>query len=209
MTEFKALCEQFEQALLSLNRVAARELYEEARQTHSALELAELLIGATLSRIGESWDEGRVALSQVYMSGRVCEELVGSITAVGENGRFHPTTAIAVLEDHHALGKRIIHSALASSGFKILDYGFGVSVDRLVERVRQDQVEILLISTLMLRSALRVEEVAKRLPDTTIIVGGAPFLFDDQLWKNVGASAMGRNAADAIALVTQLTEEPL
>ena len=34
-----------------------------------------------------------------------------------------------------------------------------------------------------------------------VIVGGAPFLFDDKLWREVGADAMGRNAAEAVALV--------
>jgi methanogenic corrinoid protein MtbC1 len=35
-------------------------------------------------------------------------------------------------------------------------------------------------------------------------VGGAPFLFDDQLWQEVGADAMGKSASDAVAIVERL-----
>lgn len=33
--------------------------------------------------------------------------------------------------------------------------------------------------------------------------GGAPFLFDENLWREVGADAMGRNAAEAVTLVSE------
>jgi len=34
-----------------------------------------------------------------------------------------------------------------------------------------------------------------------VIVGGAPFRFDPQLWKEIGADAMAYSAADAIAVI--------
>ena len=40
-----------------------------------------------------------------------------------------------------------------------------------------------------------------------VIVGGAPFLFDDKLWREVGADAMGRNAAEAVTLVSDWMRE--
>jgi methanogenic corrinoid protein MtbC1 len=38
-------------------------------------------------------------------------------------------------------------------------------------------------------------------------VGGAPFLFDDQLWQEVGADAMGSSAVEAVAIVERLMGE--
>ena len=40
-----------------------------------------------------------------------------------------------------------------------------------------------------------------------IAVGGAPFLFDPDLWREVGADAMGKNASDAISIVRKWMEE--
>jgi methanogenic corrinoid protein MtbC1 len=38
-------------------------------------------------------------------------------------------------------------------------------------------------------------------------VGGAPFLFDNQLWQEVGADAMGNSAAEAVTIVERLMGE--
>jgi len=40
-----------------------------------------------------------------------------------------------------------------------------------------------------------------------VVVGGAPFLFDEELWREVGADAMGRSASDAVAIVERLMGE--
>jgi len=118
--------------------------------------------------------------------------------------------AIAVLEDHHALGKRLVLSALRSSGYAVADHGHGVTVERLVQRCRDEKPRVLLISTLMLPAALRVREVVDRLalpaPRPLVIVGGAPFRLDPELWREVGADATGRNSSAAIELVDRFTE---
>jgi methanogenic corrinoid protein MtbC1 len=61
----------------------------------------------------------------------------------------------------------------------------------------------------MLPSALQVREVRAGLwaagANVRVIVGGAPFRLDTQLWREVGADAMGRNAAEAIELVRRFT----
>jgi trimethylamine corrinoid protein len=207
MTDLEQLSYQLEESLLLLDQMTARRLFEEALQSHTPLQLAEFLIRPALFRIGAGWEQGDIALSQVYISGRLCEELLESVMPANHNiNSSHPKIAIVALEDHHILGKRIIASGLRSAGFALHDYGFGVSAERLVEQVQHDRIELLLISTLMLRAALRIETVTARLPELPVIVGGAPFIFDDTLWQKVGATAMGRNSADAISLVSRMVE---
>lgn len=99
------------------------------------------------------WLDGSVSLSQVYMSGRICEELVENIFPYAETDQKPSRKmAIAVLEDYHMLGKRIVYSMLKSAGLGLLDYGH-VEVEEIVHRVIEDDIQILLISTLMLPSA--------------------------------------------------------
>jgi len=78
----------------------------------------------------------------------------------------------------------------------------------LVERAISDKVEILLISVLMLPSALRVKDVrakfAEKGYDIKIVVGGAPFNFDSELWREVGADMMGKNASDALEILEKV-----
>jgi len=164
-----------------------------------------------LERIGNDWDSGALALSQIYMSGRFCEELVDRVLPPSDPDRKHqPRTAIVVLNDYHMLGKRIVYSIMRASGFELFDYG-RMDVAELVERARADRIRVLLVSVLMLPSALRIREVRDAFDaagvELKIVVGGAPFLFDSQLWQEVGADAMGRSAADAVDIVQAWLEE--
>jgi methanogenic corrinoid protein MtbC1 len=209
------LVDRFERALLTVDRLEAIKIFNKLIKpvTGTPFQYLEKLIIPVLERIGEGWKHGRVALSQVYMSGRICEELVDTILPPGSLARRNKQNiAITVLEDYHLLGKRIIYSALRASGFDIRDYG-RMEVDELCRRVKDDRIRVLLISTLMLSSALRVKELRVRLkelaPETgdhvKIIVGGAPFRFDDQLWREVGADVVGSNTFDAVNIISRLT----
>ncbi len=200
-----------EQALLSINRLAAGELIHDLGEEGTGLELVEGLIVPTLERIGAGWESGTIALSQVYMAARICEELVDSILPpTGSERKDQPRMAIAAFEDRHRLGKRIVYSVLRASGFELLDYDHA-GVDDLVRRVAEDRVEVLLLSTLMLHSALRVRELRARLRARSlkvkIVVGGAPFRFDDQLWKEIGADAMCRNGSQVVATILEIMGE--
>lgn len=195
-----------EEALLAVDSVRAARILRDACAASSPVSCIEALVIPALEEIGRGWEQGRVALSQVYMSGRICEEVVNTMLPPGCPDRVsQPKMAIAVLEDHHTLGKRILLAVLRAGGYEVTDYGSGVTVDELVESVIRDGTEILLISTLMLPAALRAKEAIARIkeamPETRVIVGGAPFRFDSSLWRETGADAVGRSASDTLATV--------
>jgi methanogenic corrinoid protein MtbC1 len=201
-----------ERAFLMLDRVGAEKILKEALRDSTPLEIAGELVSETLNRIGEGWEQGRLSLSQVYMSGMICEELVDKILPPQSSKRkSQPKMAIAVFEDYHLLGKRIILSALRSGGFELMDLGGGLKVDDLTEIIKKEKIKILLLSVLMLPSALHIKTLKEQLKgvDVKIVVGGAPFRFDDNLWKDVGADAFGKDPAEAIQIITKLMEEML
>ena len=195
----------FREALETLDRIEAESVVNQARAEMTPIQVVDQVVVPALEQIGRAWETGDVALSQVYMSGRICEELVEQVLPPSDPDRKHqPRSAIVVLCDYHMLGKRIVYSQMRASGFELFDYG-RMDVDELVERALADEIRVLLISVLMLPSALKVKQVCARLKAAgapiRIAVGGAPFLFDDRLWQEVGADAMGHNAAEAVSLV--------
>jgi methanogenic corrinoid protein MtbC1 len=197
-------------ALVALDRPRIEALFGAAASRDGAMRAIEELMVPALIRLGEEWDSGQIALSQIYMSSRICEDIVERrLPPMAAERKSHPRMAIAVLSDYHTLGKRIVLSVMRASGFEVLDYGH-MDVDALIKRVLADKVEILLISVLMLPAALKVRAVRAGLvagnARVQIAVGGAPFLFDPQLWREVGADAFGRNAADAVAIVRRWSE---
>ena len=203
--------EEFKNALLASDRAAAKAVLLPLAGNQSSISLVDSLIVPVLEEIGEGWLNGRYALSQIYMSGKIVEELVDEVFPQGcLKKKDHPKIAIVVLEDYHFLGKRIVYSILRASGYEVKDYGHK-NVDELIQKVRKDKIKILLISVLMLSSAIKVKELADKLKDMSeyvkIIVGGAPFRFDAELWKEVNADAMGSSASESQELVERMIGE--
>lgn len=198
----------FRKALLSSDTESATAIMNQYLEKNEVFDFVDQVVVKALDQIGDGWEKGDYALSQVYMSGRICEDLLEKVLP-DESGlkKNSPKIAIALLNDYHALGKHIVYAILRAGGFQLIDYG-RVEADELVRRVKDDRIEILLISVLMLSSALQVKEIAKSLSCQTdnlkIIVGGAPFRLDRGLWQKVGAHAVGFTASEVLHLVRQL-----
>lgn len=213
MTCTKPELDNFVRALAATDTTAARRAFEQVGAP--PLQKAESLIVPALESLGKDWEEGRLALSQIYMASRMCERLLDEVLPpLSPARKDQPKTAIAVLDDHHVLGKRIVCSVLRASGWELVDLG-RLSPAQVVEEVQARGIRILLISVLLFRSALEVREVRRLLDQgkdpVRLVVGGAPFVMDAELWRNVGADATGKNAAEAVSAVARmaasLTEE--
>lgn len=205
MTE-KAI--KLKQSLLNVNKKESIEILDGLASEFETIPLIESIIVPIMQEIGEGWEDGTIALSQVYMSGKIIETWVDEALPPGHADRKdQPKMGIAVLEDYHLLGKRIIYSILRASGFELTDYKH-ISVIDLIKKIEEDELEVILISTLMLPSALKIKELKEKLVEKQIevivIVGGAPFRFDTNLWRDVGADYVATGAKDIIEIIEKI-----
>lgn len=199
---------ELEDALLSLNRVAVKNIIAGEFNGNNAFELINEIISPALERIGVKWERGEVALSQEYMASKICEEMVETILPASAPGRKNmPMIGITTLGDEHMFGKRIVSSFIKASGFNLYDYG-DMGPEALVQKVKDDDIEVLMVSTLMLNLAYDVKKLRENFDseniDTKIIVGGSPFMFDRNLWKEVGAHGMAVDATESIAKIHEV-----
>ena len=202
--------QEFEEALVTMDRVKAQSIFREVDAESGPVSRIEDLIVPALERIGQGWAAGQLSLSQVYMASRLSENLVDvALPPADPKRRRNPAMAIAVLEDYHLLGARIVYSTLRASGYELRNYG-RVTVDEVLRHIIGDSVEVILLSVLMLPSALKIAEVTSRLrsegQSTKVIVGGAPFRFDAGLAEEIGADAVGHTASDAVSIVRAYSE---
>ena len=193
----------FTEALLSVDKNRCDKLLQDFYSTNHSFVIVEEIISAALQNIGDGWEEGTVSLAQVYMSGIICEELFETyVQPNAEPIDGQCRAAMAVLLDQHALGKRIVLTIVKAHGYQVQDFGCGLNIEQLAELAQENDIALLLISTLMLHAALKVKELKAALSArglrTKVIVGGAPFRFDPELWQRVAADGFCRNAVDAI-----------
>lgn len=208
MSEIKNYIKDFEKALLQINRIRIEEIINQVKEQFQPIQIMDDLISPALQNIGKKWEKGTVALAQIYMAARICEDILDKLTSFEEiKKKDHPKIAIANFEDHHMLGKKIVKMFLQNSGYDIIDYGAGITSEDLLKKVKDDTIELLFLSTLMLHSALRIKNFVDKVKEaklnTKIIVGGAPFSFDTELWKAVGADAYGQNPSDVLHYVSE------
>jgi monomethylamine corrinoid protein len=193
----------FRSALLDLKQSEARDIFKQAIDSHGVVEAAQLYITDTLSEFGQEWENGDLALSQLYMSARLVEDICLTLfDQKHENPELSPV-GMTTLGDFHLLGKRIVLSVLRSSGWVIQDLGQTGSVPELLQKIEKTKIKYLLVSTLMLPSALLVGQlttaIQERGLDVKVMVGGAPFNFDENLFIRVGADKMGKSPKDVIS----------
>ena len=81
MNSLKFLVDEFERALLSLDRDGVKNIIAQAVKIGEPIQVTGELICESLQRIGKAWEEGKVALSQVYISGIICEESLNEISS--------------------------------------------------------------------------------------------------------------------------------
>ena len=69
----------FREALEALDRVSAERIFNDALLTLSPIEAIEEVAMPALEFMGAAWESGELALSQIYMSGRISESLIEQV----------------------------------------------------------------------------------------------------------------------------------
>ena len=118
--------------------------------------------------------------------------------------------------DFHGLGKRIVIGCLKARMIEAVDLGLNVPPERFVDAALEHGAQVIGISSMMVHTArgengcravrriLQERGLEERLK---IIVGGAPYRFDEQLYRTVGADAWAENAVAAGQVITDLIRE--
>jgi methanogenic corrinoid protein MtbC1 len=197
-----SLSSQFEQYLLSMNKDAASTLIRNEFSGDNALKLIREIIMPALRNIELKWKDGKIPLSHEYAVNSICERIVNLILPPESPERqIMPVLAITTLGEEFKLGKLIVISAMKACGFDIRDYG-AMSVENTINKVREDKIKLILVSTKRLSSAYKVRDLRNGLDEegirSKIIVGGVPFLQDSELWEEVGADSMTSDATGAV-----------
>ena len=110
--------------------------------------------------------------------------------------------------DMHNIGKKIVSMILESGGFIVIDVGIDVPAEKFVEAVKQEQPNILGLSSLLTTTMPRLSEVIEALKrsnlrdNVRVMVGGAPITkaFAD----SIGADGYAPDAVSALDMAKQL-----
>ncbi|MHA1270543.1 MAG: cobalamin B12-binding domain-containing protein [Candidatus Helarchaeota archaeon] len=116
---------------------------------------------------------------------------------------YKAKVAIGVVKgDIHEIGKNIVAQFLRSSGYKVYDLGRNVPPEKFVDAVKNYDVDIIAMSTLMSPTLEQMRIVVEKLKESglrdkvKIIIGGAPT--DIEFMKEIGADFCCKDANNAV-----------
>lgn len=120
--------------------------------------------------------------------------------------------------DFHGLGKKIVRGCLRTKMFTVTDLGVNVPAERFVDQAIALDASVIAISAMMVHTALGADgalKVRQILHERglesriKILVGGAPFRFDGNLYRSVSADAWAENGIEATRVIAELVKEVL
>lgn len=207
----------YNEAVFDTDRDRALEVINEAvDQGVSPEDVVFKVVIPAIEEMVKSISENLDAnLAQHFMASQIAAEVTEAMVA-----RFavKPASAGRVVigtaeGDLHSLGKRIVMGCLKALMVDVRDLGVNVPPERFVEAAIEHDARVIGISAMMAHTArgengcLRVREILRErgLEDRIkIIVGGAPFRFDDSLYAAVGADAYAEDGISAAKVIENL-----
>lgn len=165
---------------------------EEARQKYATcLEVIEGPLMDGMGVVGELFGSGKMFLPQVICSARVMKKSVAYLEPfMDEEKRIkleqnpdlkqekQPTVLLATVKgDVHDIGKNIVGVVLACNNYKIIDMGVKVTVTDIINKAKEEDVEIIGLSGLITPSldemVFNAKEFTKQGINVPLLIGGA------------------------------------
>lgn len=187
------------------NQVAALEHVKEGIETGVSPELLmnEGLIKG-MDTLGERWKRNEVFVPEVLIAARALTAALEVLKPILEECGVKPKGKAligTVKGDLHDIGKNLVKMMMIGAGFEVIDLGVDVSEDVIVESVKTEQPDILLLSALLTTTMGQQENVINALKDAgvresvKVMIGGAPVTH--AFAEKIGADAYTPDAASA------------
>ncbi len=199
----------YREAVYETDREAAFAVVEGALVAGLTAEevVFQVVIPALEQMMSEITRDPDANLAQHFMTAQIAADVTERMLV-----RFsHPPEAVGRVVmgtargDLHSLGKRIVTGCLKALMVEVIDLGVNVAAETFVDRAVAHDAQVIAVSAMMVHTAAG-EHGARRVrallrergieDKIKLVVGGAPYRFDEQLYRTVGADAW---AADGLA----------
>lgn len=211
---------EYNEAIFDTDRDRALQIVHEAVEQGVTPEqvVFEVVLPALdlmVKAISENMDAN---LAQHFMTAQIADTVTAEMIAKFQKApQCAGTVVIGTAQgDMHSLGKRIVIGCLKARMIEVIDLGVNVAPEHFVDEAVGRKAQVIGISAMMVHTArgengsLAVRRLLQErgLEDRIrIIVGGAPFRFDDRLYRAVQADAWAGDGVTASKVITDLVLE--
>ncbi|WP_334136662.1 homocysteine S-methyltransferase family protein, partial [Muricomes intestini] len=158
-----------------------------------------------LDYVGKGFEQGTVFLPQLLVSAETAKAsfaiLKDSLAKSGGQGEKKDKVILATVKgDIHDIGKNIVKVLLENYGFDVIDMGKDVAPERITEKAKEENVQLVGLSALMTTTVVSMEETIRQLrksvPGCQVMVGGA--VLNQEYADMIGADFYGKDAMQSV-----------
>ena len=138
---------------------------EELKDKEALTVINEVIIPA-LNIVGKDYETGKIFLPQLIQSAETTKkafEVVKETFSANDGEEKGPIIIATVEGDIHDIGKNIVKVVLESYGYKIIDLGKDVKVEKVVEAYKKYKPKAIGLSALMTTTVASMERTIKAL----------------------------------------------
>lgn len=206
---------------MNLQEIIIKGLKDEARsislellKTHDSLEIVNKFMMPALDIVGEKYEKEEIFLPQLLRSAETSKEVFevikdnlskedNSDSKLIEGDKIIMAT---VYGDIHDIGKNIVKLILENYGYKIIDLGKDVPIEKVVTVAEEEKVKLVGLSALMTTTVknmeLTIKALKEALPSVKVMVGGAVLTADYA--KEIGADYYSSDAKGAVDIAKEV-----
>lgn len=175
------------------------------------LSIVNEAIIAGIQEAGELWKRNEYFHTDIILCAeafRMAMEVIEPKLTSGEVGSSGKVIIGTVAGDMHNLGKIMVNATLRGGGFKVIDLGEDVKEDTFIQKVKDENPDILGLGCYMTTTMLEMKKIIKRLENeglrsnVKVLIGGVPIT--QEYADEIGADAWGKDAFDAVEKAKQI-----
>lgn len=186
----------------------AKEVIEENYDAYEAIDKG---LSAGMEKAGKLFEEEEYFVPELLICSDAMYaglDILKPHIKINEDEVKHKVVIGVIEGDTHDIGKNLVKIMVETSGFEVIDLGRDVSATTFVEKAKEENADIIVISTLMTTTMEGMNEVIQILNKENIrdnfkvMIGGGPV--SQSFADKIGADGYSANATEAVALAKRL-----
>jgi uroporphyrinogen decarboxylase len=214
------IIKNYNAAVLDTDRAKALQVVADAiKQGVSPEDIVFKVVIPGMDMMVKALSEGfDTNLAQHFMTSQIAADVTEKMLVLFKTPpKIAGTVVIGTAAgDLHTLGKRIVIGCLKAQMIDVIDLGVNVSAEKFVDEAVARGAQVIGISTMMVHTArgengpLKVRKILRERGlerKIKLVVGGAPYRYDPNLYKLVQADAWAENGVTASRVIMDCIAE--
>ncbi len=206
---------KYKEALLEGRRNQATDYIKAAVDSGAKVkDIYRYVFEAVQHEIGRLWQTNKISVAVEHYFTTSTQAIMAQLYPLIFQSEKRGFTIIStsVEKELHEMGIRMVSDFLEMEGWDTYYLGANMPVRDILGIINQKHADILAVSTTMTFNLGKIGELINSVrnytfdfdKDVKVLVGGRPFLRDEQLWEKVGADGYARNADEAVLKAAEM-----